>query len=233
MNYLAAGFKLIFKPGIRLYAFIPFLINTAIFICLFFVAKSYFGKFNDWAIHFLPNWLSWLSTILWFIFFIGFIFVAIYTFNFIANIIAAPFNSILSEKVELYLTGKTANSQGYLGIIKDVPRVILRQVAILGHFLPRALVLLVMFLIPVLQLAAPFLWFLFQAWIMALQYLDYPTDNHKIPFKAVVEKASDKRLLSLSFGGSVFICSMIPFVNFLVLPAACAGATKLWVDKLR
>jgi CysZ protein len=36
-------------------------------------------------------------------------------------------------------------------------------------------------------------------------------------------------LLAWGFGGLVMLCTMIPVVNFFVMPAAVAGATLIWV----
>ena len=40
-----------------------------------------------------------------------------------------------------------------------------------------------------------------------------------------------KRLMSLGFGGAVSVATMIPVLNFLVMPAAVAGATAMWVEQ--
>lgn len=232
IHYLANGFILITKPGIKRYVIIPLMINTLLFIGMFFIAKHYFLELNQWILNFLPTWLQWLSSILWIIFFIGFFLVIIYTFVTVANIIASPFNSLLSEKIELYLTGKSLPSQSLWANVKDIPRVIARQLAIIGYSLPRAIVLCILFFIPILQLAAPFLWFILSSWLMALQYVDYPTDNHKIPFSDVRSQLFQKKWLSLSFGGGVLVLSMVPILNCIVIPAAVAGATHLWIEKL-
>jgi hypothetical protein len=51
-------------------------------------------------------------------------------------------------------------------------------------YLPRAIVLLILYFMPGIgQTVAPVLWFLFSAWMLAIQYCDYPFDNHKVPFK--------------------------------------------------
>lgn len=230
IHYLFNGFKLITKPGVKRYVMIPLIINILLFIGLFFIAKHYFIELNQWILHLLPTWLQWLNAILWLVFIIGFFLVIIYTFVTFANIIASPFNSLLSEKIEYYLTGHTLPPQSLWGSIKDITRVISRQFAIIAYSLPRAIVLFILFFIPILQLAAPFLWFIFSAWLMTLQYVDYPTDNHKIPFQDVRNQLFQKKELSLSFGIGVLVLSFVPILNFIVMPAAVAGATQLWID---
>jgi len=93
--------------------------------------------------------------------------------------------------------------------------------------------LFVLFWIPVINIIAPLLWIVFSAWVLALDYHDYPLGNHQIKFpqqRAILRK---NRFLALGFGLAALAATMIPFVNFLVIPAAVAGATALYLDKLR
>jgi CysZ protein len=233
IHYLLAGFKLIAQPGIRRFVIIPLLINIALFIGFFFVLNYFVGEFNQWFENFLPHWLHWLSTILWVLFFLAFFVILIYTFVTVANIISAPFNSFLAEKVEFYLTGKLLEERSLLDNIKDIPRIIARQMSILAYYVPRALLLLILFFIPVIQAVAALISFLFHAWLMTLTYLDYPTDNHRIPMRDVRAWLNQRRWVSLSFGISVLVCSMIPIINCFTIPAAVAGATQFWVEEGR
>lgn len=229
--YFLEGLQLVSKPGLRRFVIIPALINLFLFIGLFLMLNHFVHEFNAWLVNFLPSWLGFLAVILWVLFLISFILFFIYTFVIIANMLAAPFNSLLAEKVELYLTGRTAPDQSWLSLIRDVPRVIFRQLAILGYYLPRLLLILILFFIPVLQVIAPVLWFLFNAWFLTMTYIDYPTDNHKIPVSQVREWLKQRRLTSWGFGISVLVATMIPILNFLSIPAAVAGATKFWLNE--
>jgi CysZ protein len=229
MQSFIAGFGLITKPGIKRLVFIPLLINVCLFVVLFFVFRYFVSEFNHWFAAHLPSWLQWLSAILWLLFFISFFLFFVATFVAFANIISAPFNSLLSDAVERYLTGQAQPSRGFYENMKDIPRVIGRQLAVLGFYLPRALLLLMLFFIPIIQAVAAIFWFLFNAWYMTLTYLDYPTDNHRISFKATRAWLKERRLEGLGFGVSVLIAAMIPVFNLLVMPAAVAGATHYWL----
>lgn len=232
LQYLLDGFKLIFKPGLRRFVIIPVTINIALFIGLFFLSQHFFGEFNQWLNSYIPTWLRWIDTILWILFFTGYSLIFIYTFVTLTNVISAPFNSLLSEEVERYLTGKSLTNKTWFELMKDIPRTIGRQLAIIGYYLPRAIVLLILFLVPTAQIIAAPLWFVFNAWFMTMQYIDYPTDNHRVSLHETQEWLAEKRWLSLCFGSSVLIATMIPLVNFVIVPAAVAGATKLWLEEL-
>ena len=75
----------------------------------------------------------------------SFFLVFIYAFAALGAIAAAPFNGLLSEKVESYLTGHTPVDRGLFENIKDVPRVMGRQLTIVGYYLPRALLILLLY----------------------------------------------------------------------------------------
>jgi CysZ protein len=231
VHYLITGFRLISQSGLRRYVAIPLCINMLLFIGLFFLIRHYMSEFNLWFTHFLPTWLHWLSTVLWLLFFISFFLIFIYTFVTVANLISAPFNSLLAEKVEFFLTGRVPKQTSLFENINDVPRIVGRQLAILGYYLPRAIFLLVLFFIPLVQTIAPILWFLFNAWYMTLTYIDYPTDNHRIPLSDVRVWIKQRRFTSLGFGVSVLVATMVPVLNFFIVPAAVAAATQFWVEE--
>lgn len=69
--------------------------------------------------------------------------------------------------------------------------------------------------------------------MMSLQFIDYPMDNHHLPFREVPEACAARRLSTIGFGGTVALLSGIPFLNLIVIPAAVIGATLLWCEELR
>jgi CysZ protein len=229
--YLISGFKLITKPGLKRFVIIPLMINISLFIGLFFLLNYFVKEFNTWFSHFLPAWLQWLSTVLWIFFFLAFFILVVYAFVTIANLISAPFNSFLAEKVEFYLTGKVFEDRSLLQNIQDIPRIIRRQLSIIAYYVPRAFLLLILLFVPLIHLFVPLFAFLFHAWTMTLTYMDYPTDNHRIPMPEVHRWLKERRLESLGFGAGVLVLSMVPIVNCFVIPAAVAGATEFWVKE--
>jgi CysZ protein len=149
----------------------------------------------------------------------------------LANIAAAPFNNLLAEKVEWHLTGKLPPQRTLFASLMDIPRVIGRQLMIILYFVPRAIVLGILFFIPVVNLFAAILWFGFNAWFMTMQYLDFPTDNHHISLSNVRAWMSARKWLALEFGSSVLFAMMIPGINLITMPAAVAAATKFWIEE--
>lgn len=232
-HYIWRGFSLITKPTLRLFVIIPLLINFLLFFGLIFVGIHYFNEAIAWIDHLLPQWLQWLNGLLWLLFAISLGIVFIFCFTTIANTIGAPFYSLLAKKVELYLTNQPIPEDSWATAIQDIPRTLTRELEKFWYFIVRAALCLILFFIPLIQLIASPIWFLFNAWIMAIQYLDYPADNHKMPFKTFLSILSHYRMPVLGFGIWIMILSFIPIVNCFLMPAAVAGSTAMWVDVLK
>lgn len=233
-GYFFRGVSLAMQPGTRRFVIIPLLIN----ILLFGAAFGYtLTQLDDWIngwLSSLPGWLDWLSYLLWPLLAIALLVILSYFFSTIANWIAAPFNGLLAEHLEAKLTGEAPPDAGIAAIIKDLPRIMHREWVKLKYYLPKALGLLILLWIPMVgQTLGPVLWFLFSAWMMTIQYVDYPFDNHKIPFNTMRDALKERRGKSLSFGSLVMLCTMTPILNLFVMPVAVCGATAMWVDHYR
>ena len=231
-NYFFRGLKMLWHPKLCIFVIMPILINIVLFILVLIVSIHYFDALVHWLLHFLPHWLAWLSWLLWLLFVITGIVVFAYLFTLVSNIIGAPFNGLLAEKVQALVTGKLpSDNTTWQDTIKDIPREIGRAAKALFYYLPRALICLILLFIPFVQTVVPILWFIFNAWMMSVQYLDYPMDNNKISFHDMLKKLSQRRLSNLSFGCCVLIGTMIPVINLIVMPAAVIGATLFWLDQ--
>ncbi|TMO86106.1 sulfate transporter CysZ [Pseudoalteromonas spongiae] len=230
-EYFLSGFSLISQKGLKRFVLIPLLINLVLFGSSLFFIIGWIEQGVNYVNGYLPDFLSWLEFIIWPIALLLVLFIYSMVFTVITNFIAAPFNGLLSEKVELYLTGQRVNDDGLADLLKDVPRMLGREFAKLMYYLPKALLFLILLLfIPVF---GQVMWFLFSAWMFAVQYIDYPFDNHKIPFAEARQHLKQKQGLSYGFGSAVLIFSMVPIVNLIVMPVAVCGATRLFVENYR
>lgn len=231
-HYLVRGARLLNKPGIRLFVLIPLLLNVTVFALLISFAVAQFNRWMQELLAWLPDWLDFLSWLLWPLAVLLLLVVAMYTFSMIANLIASPFNGLLAEKVEAQLTGQAAGG-GAIDALKDAPRAIGKEFHKIFYYLPRALLVAALGFVPLLNLAAPLLWFLLGAWMMALQYCDYPMDNHRYSLRQVRQRLGGERFTALGFGAGVMLATMVPGLNFLIMPAAVCGATIYWVERLK
>ena len=226
--YLIEGFSLIRKPGLRRFVVMPLLVNVLLFGGLIWFAYSWVDGASQYLIGKLPEWLQWLSYIVVPFFVLTSLVIIFYSFSIVANLIAAPFNGLLAEAVEAHLTGSSLQGD-WRQVVRDILPSVFSELRKLVYFAPRGLPLLLLMLVPVVNVVAAVLWILFSAWMMTVQYIDYPMANHSLFFKEQRARLRKRPLLAWSFGGLVMLCTMIPVVNFFVMPSAVAGATSIWV----
>ncbi|WP_434527213.1 sulfate transporter CysZ [Photorhabdus asymbiotica] len=233
-QYLMKGCRLITRRGIKRFVLLPLLANILLLGGSFWWLYQKLGNWVHWILDKVPDWMQWLSYILWPLAVISILLIFTYFFSTIANFIAAPFNGLLAEKLEADLTGIPAPDTGVIELVKDVPRILKRELAKLFYYIPRALLLLLLYFIPVIgQTVAPVIWFIFSAWMLSIQYCDYPFDNHKVSFPAMRNALRQNKIENLQFGATVSIFTMIPIVNLVVMPIAVCAATAMWVDRYR
>lgn len=232
--YFAQGWQLVTRPSIRRFVILPLLANIILLGSAFWWLYSKLGGWIQTLLSYVPSWMQWLSYLIWLIAVISILLIFGYFFSTIANFIASPFNGWLAEKLEAELTGTPAPDTSFAVLIADIPRILAREVTKLCYYLIRVIPLLILFFIPgIAQTFAPILWFLFGAWMMAIQYCDYPFDNHKVKFDQMKLALAKNRTTSIQFGALVNLLTMIPIINLVIMPVAICGATAMWVDLYR
>ncbi|WP_346839284.1 sulfate transporter CysZ [Microbulbifer sp. SAOS-129_SWC] len=255
VDALLYGARLLTRRELRRFIIVPLIINLVLFIALTAIMLSQLSGLVDYLNSLLSNtpvntehmswfsaamakaaawlasvfhWLAWLIAI---VVALLFLFVYGYLFSVITNIIAAPFNGFLAEKVEEMLTGKAPPAESLPSMVW---RTLGREMRKLWYFLGWGLViLLISFITSVTVFIPAALGVLWGAWCMAIQYVDYPLDNHQRPFDELKRVLRRRKLTTLSFGGAVMLAKMVPILNIFVMPAAVAGGTALWIERLR
>jgi CysZ protein len=229
--YFFRGFSIAFSPVIRRFVMIPVVVNIALFTVGVWYLTSTFTTYME---ELLPSWLEWLSWLILPIYAIALLLIVFYTFSLVANLIAAPFNGMLAEAVEKKLTGQEVGDPfDFRVMLKTLIPMMFDELKKLLYFVVWAIPLLLLFLVPVVNIAASLIWILFSAWMLSLEYMDFPMGNHGLRFRDIRQRVTSQRFMSLGFGGAVLVGTMIPLFNFIVMPIAVCGATAMWVDKYR
>lgn len=232
-GYLGSGLNLALSKECRLFVIIPIVINFVVLILGgYLMFQTIYGMLQNY-LDMLPQWLSFLSYVIYFLLLASVGFVFCYIFSTIATIIASPFYGLLAEKAEGLIRGNSValdNGDSLADIVKDVPRIIKRELQKMGFYLPRVLVCLIISFIPVVNIVAPICWFLLAAWMMSVQYVDYAYDNHKISFAQMRHDLSQQRLATFSMGAIISLAMTIPLLNLLIPPAAVCAGTKYYVE---
>jgi CysZ protein len=232
--YFLQGLKLIFRSELRPYVVIPLTINILLFAGLIWFGASQFEAFMNWLMPDIPEWLQFLEWLFWTLFSISALLILFFTFTIVANLVGAPFNGLLAEAVEFHLTGQRfEGAGGWKKMLAELVPTLIDEVKKLLYMIAWSIPFLALFLIPVINIIAPFTWLAFSAWMLAVEYADYPMGNHELRSKEQKRLLGEKRFLSMGFGGAATIATMTPILNFLVMPAAVAGATAMWVKQFR
>lgn len=238
LRYIAIGWRLMRTPGLRRFVWMPLLINLAVFGALgwwlnalaseWLASWSLFSTLSDWwIVRAFETLLRWLLTLV-------LLFSLAFLFTLLANLIGAPFNGLLAERVEAHLTGSYAQPAPSLTTLaRSIPRLMGSEVSKLIYLIICMIPLLIIQFVPVINLIAPAIVFLFGAWMFALEYMDYPLGNHGALFRDVRKVLGRRRRVAFGFGSGVAVLSTIPLVNLFIMPMAVAGATALYVDHLR
>lgn len=230
IRYFGRGFSLLSNKGLKRFVALPILINALLMTALIYFGGGYLVEKIQWVIDWLPSWLSWLYWLILPIAALTLISITLYFFSAILNLIASPFNGLLSEAVETKITGAVIPDEA---IGQLIARTLQRELKKLGYFIPRYLGLLVISFIPVINVVSPVLWFIFGAWVLTLQYLDYALDNNGHSFEDLHKALKLQPLTTLGFGFVVALGFMIPVVNLFVMPAAVCGATLYWSEQIK
>ncbi|MEO5353016.1 MAG: sulfate transporter CysZ [Magnetococcus sp. XQGC-1] len=230
---LLRGLQLLSQPGIRQYVVIPLILNIALFGAGIWYIHGWLQKIFDWIDGFLPSWLHWLQWLLVPLLVIAVAITLFSLFSMLLNLVAAPFNSLLAEQVEYQQTGRFATGKPITmqSLLADTAPLLWGELNKILYALLWMIPFLLLFIIPVVNVVAPLFWILYSTWMLAIQYMDIPMNNHALNGRQVRQTLRQKRALSMGFGGMTLLLTSLPFVNFLAMPAAVAGATLLWLEQ--
>lgn len=235
IKYFFRGFKLLTRPELRWFVLIPLVINILLFTAAIYVAVHQFDVLMGWLLPQGPQWWAELArTVLWVFFSILVLLILFFTFTIAANFLGAPFNGLLSEKVEEYISGSRVNNSGGIrDFVSTILPSLLSELKKALYFLLTAALIFLVILVPAVQVLSPFIWALFTSWMLALEYAAYPMENHRLFFSQARRQVRKQKLLALGFGAAVMVASTIPVVNFVVMPAAVVGATLMWIERFK
>jgi CysZ protein len=138
----------------------------------------------------------------------------------LANVIAAPFYAKLAAKTLIVI-----NASILVTHEPNLREIWQAEFKRLSYVLSRTLPILLLFIIPVINIAAPIVWLLFSAWCVALEYFAFPLENQGVLFSQQKEQLKTMKISALSFGGFVTLGLSIPLINIIVAPVAIIAAT--------
>ncbi|MBF0175756.1 MAG: sulfate transporter CysZ [Magnetococcales bacterium] len=234
--YAQRGIRILTKPGLRRFVAVPLLVNCVVFgLGTWYIYQTYRSTIG-WLLDWIPSWLHWLEWVIAPMFVVSLVLVLFFAFTLVANLLGAPFNGLLADRVEQLLSEQatTVPQHGDVKrILKEMLPAILDELGKVLHVVKWMIPIFFITAIPGINLLAPLIWTLFTAWFLAVGYLDFPMSNNRLKGREIRERIREKRLTVMGFGVGVLFMSSIPVLNLLAMPAAVAGATALWVEHFK
>ncbi len=244
INYFLKGLGQITRPGLKRFVLVPAIISFATLSIILVLAFYQFSDLLEWVmpnrstLSDWPEWLAWFADIalsilrvfLYTLFAILSLIITSFSYTILANLVASPFNGRLSEKTEEVYYSEKPIIDTETSLFKEIPSAVLHEVRKILYFFKFLIPLIFISFIPVINIISAPLWFIFGAWVLSVEYCDFPAGNNNHSFKELKAKLAEKRALSLGFGAAASVLTMIPILNFLVMPAAVIGATLLWKE---
>jgi CysZ protein len=225
-----SGMALIFKPGVRRFVWIPFVINLLLFSLASWLLWTYMSSMLD---SLLPTWLDWLSWLLMPLFSIMTLLLVYLSFSLLANIIAAPFYVYLARGVERHLSGELNEPSNNNSVIKEALSIMGLELRKLTYYLVRAIPLLILSIIPGINIISLPMWLLFSAWFLTFEYMGYFFENHQVMFKEQKTHMQSDRVNHIVFGSISLFAVSVPIFNLFSPAIGVAGATKMLVETKR
>lgn len=245
VGYVSEGVRLARQPAMRPFVLVPLVVNILLFAVAGYLvlhyAYAWIGSLDTTLD--LWSWLDWaeaavnstLAVLKWFLFaaiILFLLFIMGSTFTMIAHILLSPFVGILGEQAEKQLHTPAFPQHTVMQIAWRTTK---REMRKLAYWLVRALGLgvasLVIYFVPVVNAVVPVIWFLFGAWILALQYIDVAADNNGRSFEDVLRLMRENRAAVMGFGSVIMLVTSIPVLNLFVIPVAVCGGVVFWVRK--
>ena len=226
LSCFVRGARLARSRALRRFVWTPMVVSFVVIGVLLALGHAAIEEVREWLVARLPDWLDWLGNVLAPVFHVLAVVVAGWMFSFLAVLLASPFLGVLSARAEREAFGTGPVCEESVGLA--IRRAFAREARKLAYHLPRLVAVFVLTLIPVANVAAPFLWFAFGAWMLAVQFVDYAAENRGLEFRDTVALLRANRAAAFGLGAPAALLLAVPFAALVVIPAAVCGAAVLW-----
>lgn len=221
-------------PRLIQYILIPFLINF-----LVFSGAVYFGLgfFESTVVGYIPQGDAWYwSALYWLLWVVAVLLTAVlvfFSFTVVGNLLASPFNDLLSERTEEVLSGRSHDEPfTFSRFMSDALKTILMEAKKMWIFVVIMVLILPLNLVPVVGnsvytvLAVGLTLF-----FLCFEYLGFVLVRKQQFFREQKGYIFARKFLMLGFSCGVMALLAIPFAQLLCIPLAVIGITRLWCEE--
>jgi CysZ protein len=229
-----AGRYLAGHPRLWKFVLIPLLINVVVFSALVYGG---FLFFDAYVLHLIPTGEAWywlfLYYALWLVAAAVTGVLVFFTFTLVGNLIASPFNDLLSERTEGLISGTQPEHRFTWAVFwADAKRILALEVKKMAVFVLAMLLVFCLNLVPVVgSLLFSLLAFVLTVSFLAVEYLGFVAGRKEFTFRQLRRYFFSRFSLLSGFGTGVFVLLAIPFLNFVSIPLGVVGATLIWLDQ--
>jgi CysZ protein len=228
---LPLSIRVLFRDPIN---FLLMLIPTLIALIIYITAIVLIFQHSDYLGVLLQNYIpdqqtaGWLGKLLTAIFILFAFLIMSWTFVVMVGIIAAPFNSMLSSRIEKMLVLHAVSQdkkQTFSQIMQGIGGTFVNEAKKLVLILIITIMALIMNLLPLLYPLGVWLISL----LLAVQFVDYSWSRHDWSFQTCLKDAA-RNIIPYSLSGFLFLLLVtVPIINALVPALATAYYTVLWL----
>lgn len=234
---------LVREPELLRVAAVPVALSTVALLSALGVFVSFAPELNEWIVELLPHfergaWYTWLwvgpglavSWLLGKLMFVAIAGVCAVAALLIANVAAAPFHEVLSQRVERLVAGTVEDhtEEGISGAARGGVRAVREELRRLLFFVGVwALLTALGVVVPGGQLVAPFALTLFTMLFLPLDYASYVLDRRQVSFARKRRWLRRNLGAALGFGGAALVLCAIPVLNILAMPVLVVSGTLL------
>lgn len=222
------------KPRLIQYILVPFLINVLVFSGAVYLGL---GFFDNTVVGYIPQGDAWYWSVLyWLLWGIAVLLTAVlvfFSFTVVGNLLASPFNDLLSERTEEVLSGRFNDEPFAIRrFLNDALKTILMEAKKMWIFVVIMVLILPLNLVPgvgnsLYTLLAIGLTLFF----LCFEYLGFVMVRKRQFFREQKSYIFSRKFLMLGFSCGVMALLAIPFAQLLCIPLAVIGITRLWCEE--
>ena len=224
------------------WAALPAAVNVGVFAAALGVFLYFFGTLysltTGWIYPAAPDfWLAWawvvpMRVFAWsigIVLLLAALLILYGAFLALGLVIAAPFLALLSQRVEVLVTGKQApDAVSWKAVFATVFESVVDEFRKVAFFAGVQLALWVLglllsFLAPIAVAVA----MLFTLVFLPLEYAGFAMDSRRLRFAQRRALVWRHRWLMLGFGASASLSLLLPLLNFVCMPALVVGGTLM------
>ncbi len=222
------------NPRLIQYIVIPFLINTLVFSGVVYLGLDFFGST---VVEYIPQGEGWYWSVLyWLLWVVAVLLTTVlvfFSFTVVGNLLASPFNDLLSERTEEVLSGAVNEEQFALGrFFRDAWKTVLMEAKKMSIFVVVMLLILPFNLLPgVGNSLYTILAISLTLFFLCFEYLGFVLVRKRQFFSEQKNYILARKFLMFGFSCGVMAILAIPFFQLFCIPLSVIGATRLWCEE--